>query len=85
MSRYYVIDTTCAEYEQEVLLGYRGELLGIFEKLDSAWALAVQRVGAGSPKVVVIDSVKRKQAYPPAEPAAQPARDGRGRLGEGNG
>ena len=88
MSRYYVIDATCAEYEDEVLSGYRGELLGIFNRLDSAWAMAVQRVSAGSPRVVVVDSVKQKQVYPPHEasdPGAEPAADRDGRVGKRSG
>jgi hypothetical protein len=63
MVRYYVIDTSCAEYEDIVLLEYRGELLGIFNKLDSAQALAKQRAAAGGASVLVVDSVEGEQVF----------------------
>jgi hypothetical protein len=63
MVRYYVIDTSCAEYEDVVLLEYRGELLGIFNKLDTARALAEQRTAAGAANIVIVDSVEGKQVY----------------------
>jgi hypothetical protein len=64
MSRYYVIDSTCSEYEDEVLPGYRGELLGIFNTIDSAEALAQQRTATGSARVLVVDSTQGEQVYP---------------------
>jgi hypothetical protein len=62
MSRYYVIDSTCEEFEQVVLPGFRGQLLGIFNTLDSAQALARQRAAEGRVKVVVVDSIEGQQA-----------------------
>jgi hypothetical protein len=61
MSRYYVIDATCEEFEELVLPGQRGQLLGIFNTLDSAQALANQRAAQGGVRVVVVDSIDGHQ------------------------
>lgn len=64
MSRYYVIDTSCAEFDEVVVGDHRGQLLGVFLHLDSAIAMVEHRFAQGCRKVVVVESETAEQVHP---------------------
>ena len=71
MLRYVVLNPRWIDAEAVTVGSWKGRLLASFATLDSAKALALQRMAYGDRAVVVVDRVGEERVFPSSDAEAQ--------------